>query len=56
MIQMIDQQRKELLNEGPEEHFEDPYDRIRYLERTDQRHEANLIRRAMKKEEENDGK
>ncbi len=50
---MTYQQRKELLNEGQEDYVDlDEY--IQYLERTGQRHEANLIRRAMKKMEEND--
>lgn len=43
---------KEKHNEGPEDHFEDPYEYARYLERCGQKHEANLVRREMEKEEE----
>lgn len=44
---------KEQYGESKEEHF-DTQELIQHLERTGQKHEANLIRRAMKKEEEND--
>jgi len=47
-------QLKEEYGEGPEDHFEDPYEYARYLERTGQKHEANLIRRAMEEEEDNE--
>ena len=47
-------QLKEKHNEGKEDHFEDPYEYARHLERTSQKHEANLVRRMMKKEEEKD--
>jgi len=43
---------KEEYGEGSEDHFEDPYEYARYLERTGQKHEANLIRRMMKNKEE----
>lgn len=42
---------KEQHGEGKEEHFEDPYEYIRYLERTGQKHEANLVRRDLEKEQ-----
>ena len=46
-------QLREKYNEGPEDHFDlDEY--IQYLERTDQRHEVNLIRRQLRREEENE--
>ena len=43
---------KEKYGEGKEDHFEDSYEYIRYLERMGQKHEANLIRRKIRKEEE----
>lgn len=46
-------QLREEYNEGPEDHFEDPYEYIRYLERTGQKHEANLIRQSLEREETN---
>jgi len=49
---MTNQQRKELLNEGKADHFDDPYEYARHLERTGQKHEANLVRRAMNRQEE----
>jgi len=45
-------QLKEQYGEGPEEHFEDEYEYARYLERTGQKHEANRIRRVIRKKEE----
>ena len=41
---------KDEYGEGPEDHFEDPCEYARYLERTGQKHEANLIRREMEGE------
>ena len=48
-------QLKEKHNEGLEEHFEDPHEYARHLERTGQKHEANLVRRMMKRKEEENG-
>ena len=45
------QKFKEEYGEGPEDHLEDPYEYVRYLERTGQKHEANLIKQSMKREE-----
>ena len=42
---------REEYGEGPEDHFDDPYEYARYLERTRQKGEANQIRRMMEKEE-----
>ena len=42
---------EEQYGEGKDEHFDDVYDYIRYLERTGQKHEANLIRRDLEREE-----
>ena len=51
---MTNQQRKELLNEGKADHFDDPYEYARHLERTGQKHEANLVRWAMNGDSDND--
>lgn len=44
---------KEFYGEGKEEHF-DEQELIQHLERTGQKHEANQVRRIMKREEEKD--
>ena len=46
------QKLKEKHNEGKEEHFDDPYDYIRHLEHCGDKHGANLVRREMRKREE----
>lgn len=43
---------REEYGEGPEDHFDDPYEYARYLERAGQKHQAKTIRRMMEKEEE----
>ena len=47
-------QLKEKYNEGKEEHFDDPYDYIRYLERCGDKSGANQVRRKLRREEENE--
>lgn len=44
---------KEQYGEGKEEHFDDPYDYIRYLERCGDKSGANLVRRRLEREEDN---
>lgn len=51
------QEFKDEYGEGPEDHFEDAYEYARYLDRTGQKHKANLVRRNMEGEEsEEEGK
>lgn len=45
-------QLKEKHNEGKEEHFDDPHDYIRYLERCGDKAGANQVRRKLRREEE----
>lgn len=44
-------QLREKHNEGKEEHFDDPYDYIRYLERCGDKHGANQVRRRLRRGE-----
>jgi hypothetical protein len=42
---------RELYNEGPEDHFDDPYEYARYLERCGNKARARAIRRMMEGKE-----
>jgi len=51
---MTHQKLKDEYGESKAEHFEDPYEYARYLERMGQKHETNLARRVIERRQENE--